>query len=97
MPLLRKQLDLCGVDEQAILQGPVLEAVIALQQARVKTMRDMAEKSTWLYQPLPPYDVDKLGKVLNQDSVCYLKPLLASLMEDFRGNRQASKPSSKRK
>jgi glutamyl-tRNA synthetase len=83
-PLLGGQLMRCDVAAADIAKGPELSAVVTLLQSRCKTMVAMAEQSLWLYQPLLPYQNDKVSKALTSESVVYLQAVresFASLAE----------------
>ncbi len=46
-------MDKLGVD---VSQGPSLEQVIKVQAERTKTLREMAERSRYFYEPVPLSD-----------------------------------------
>jgi glutamyl-tRNA synthetase len=69
-PAFAAQLELIGVD---FSKGPALTDVIDAQKERVKTLREMAEKSRYFFESAIDYDDAAMKKHITPDSIGLLK------------------------
>jgi glutamyl-tRNA synthetase len=60
--------------------GPALEKVVAAQQERAKTLKEMAESSRFFYEAPEAYDEKAAKKQLTETSL----PILEAILERFR-------------
>ena len=72
--LLAEQLSGLGIDPN---HGPVLSAVVAAQVDRVKTLREMAEKSRYFFEDTIAYDEKAVQKFLTPEARALLKKINA--------------------
>lgn len=70
VPALKAQFEMLGVDISA---GPKLSDVVLAQAEKVKTLREMAERSRFFYEEVTHYDENAVAK--------HLKPAALSVLE----------------
>ncbi len=68
--LLKDQFQHLGIDYS---QGPALSEIVKLQVERVKTLKEMAEKSCYFYEEFKEYDAEAAAKNLTPESLTLLK------------------------
>lgn len=64
-----------------ITQGPALEEIILAQRERVKTLREMAERSGYFYHDFIHIDGEAQNKHLTKENVAVLSPTRQALAE----------------
>lgn len=70
-------------------QGPALEDIIVAQRERVKTLREMAEKSRFFYENVEYIDAETCKKHLNKESLPLLKGVKAHLADLTQWEKEA--------
>lgn len=76
IPEFTWHLQQCGID---ITQGPALSDVITAQAERCKTLREMAEKSRFLFEDIKEYDQKSVEKNITAETLPALKKLFEKL------------------
>jgi glutamyl-tRNA synthetase len=76
VPQLALQFEALQVNTQA---GPPLEAIVVAQRERVKTLKEMAERSLYFYQPVTEYDASALKQHITAQTLDWLVQLKDAL------------------
>ncbi len=78
VPHLQWHIDKLGLN---LNNGPSLEQLIPAQAERVKTLRELAEKSCYFYQDITEYDEKAIAKLFNAEVVSGLQLLHTKLKQ----------------
>lgn len=82
--LLARQFEMMGIKN---IEKPLLAELISAQSERCKTLKEMAEKSRFIFQDFDDYDRDSAEKNLTNES----KPILQALYDSFNNLQDWSK------